>query len=132
MYVHHLFKYFSYVAHVVPRAMACWIACRSRAVAHAVRALPRALFRMSIARCLRVAIVRSRIRAACLVRVLFAHVVSLSFACCLRVIVIPSRVRVAHISRIDHVCRAASARDNKLFSLINTHVNNVNSSGRIF
>jgi hypothetical protein len=58
--------------------------------------------------------------------------VSLSFACCLRVIVIPSRVRVAHISRIDHVCRAASTRDNKLFSLINTHVDNVNSSGHIF
>jgi hypothetical protein len=31
-----------------------------------------------------------------------------------------------------HVCRAASARDNKLFSLINTRVNNVNSSGHIF
>ena len=36
------------------------------------------------------------------------------------------------VSRVDHVCRAASARDNKLFSLINTHVNNVNSSGHIF
>jgi hypothetical protein len=35
--------------------------------------------------------------------------------------------RVTRISRVDHVCRAASARDNKLFSLINTHVNNVNS-----
>jgi hypothetical protein len=34
--------------------------------------------------------------------------------------------------RVDHVCRAASARDNKLFSLINIHVNNVNSSGHIF
>ena len=35
-------------------------------------------------------------------------------------------------SRVDHACRAASARDNKLFSFINTHVNNVNSSGHIF
>jgi hypothetical protein len=40
--------------------------------------------------------------------------------------------RVARISRVDHVCRAASARDNKLFSFINTHVNNVISSGHIF
>jgi hypothetical protein len=39
---------------------------------------------------------------------------------------------VAHISRVDHECHAASARDNKLFSLINTQVNNVNSSGHIF
>ena len=30
------------------------------------------------------------------------------------------------LSRVVHVCRAVSARDNKLFSLINTHVNNVN------
>jgi hypothetical protein len=30
------------------------------------------------------------------------------------------------------VCSATSARDNKLFLLINTHVNNVNSSGHIF
>jgi hypothetical protein len=35
-------------------------------------------------------------------------------------------------SRVDHVCRAASACDNKLFSLTNTHVNNVNLSGHIF
>jgi hypothetical protein len=69
-------------------------------------------------------------------------------ACCLRVAIVRSRVRVARavvrvvsraihalfctVSRVDHVCRAASARDNKLFSRINTHVNNVNSSGHIF
>jgi hypothetical protein len=35
-------------------------------------------------------------------------------------------------SRVDHVCRATSAHDNKLLSLINTHVNNVNSSGHMF
>jgi hypothetical protein len=40
--------------------------------------------------------------------------------------------RVARISHVDHVCRMASARDNKLLSLIDTHVKNVNSSGRIF
>jgi hypothetical protein len=74
----------------------------------------------------------------------------LSVACCsrksLRVVCMPvarrrhsfarshstSGSRVARISRVDHVCRAASARDNKLFSRINTHVNNVNSSGLIF
>jgi hypothetical protein len=54
------------------------------------------------------------------------------FTRCLRVVDIPSRVRVARISCVDHVCRAASARYNKLCSLINTHVNNINSSGRIF
>jgi hypothetical protein len=50
-------------------------------------------------------------------RVLFTHVVAR---------------RVSASSRDDHVCRAVFARDNKLFSLINTHVSNVNSSGLIF
>jgi hypothetical protein len=36
------------------------------------------------------------------------------------------------VSRVDHVCHATSARDNKLFSLTTTHVNNVNLSGHIF
>jgi hypothetical protein len=36
------------------------------------------------------------------------------------------------VSRVVHVCRAVSMRDNKLFLLINTHVNNGNSSGHIF
>jgi hypothetical protein len=39
--------------------------------------------------------------------------------------------RVHALSRDDHVCRATSARDNKLLSLIDIHVNNINSSGRI-
>jgi hypothetical protein len=39
---------------------------------------------------------------------------------------------VARISRVDHACRAVSARDNKLFSHINTHVNDVNTSDYIF
>jgi hypothetical protein len=34
--------------------------------------------------------------------------------------------------RAVRVCRETSARDNKLFLLINTHVNNVNSSDHIF
>jgi hypothetical protein len=41
--------------------------------------------------------------------------------------VVARRVRAS--SRDDHVCRAASARENKLFSLINTHVSDVNSVG---
>jgi hypothetical protein len=40
--------------------------------------------------------------------------------------------RVARISRVDHVCRAASTRDNKLFLLINTYVNNINLLDHIF
>jgi predicted alpha/beta hydrolase family esterase len=39
--------------------------------------------------------------------------------------------RVRALSRDDHVCRTASARSNKLFSLISTHVSNANSSGHI-
>jgi hypothetical protein len=31
-----------------------------------------------------------------------------------------------------HVCRVASASDNKLFSLVNTYVNNDNLSGWVF
>jgi hypothetical protein len=37
----------------------------------------------------------------------------------------------ALLACVDHVCRAASARDNKLFSLISTHVSEVNSSSHI-
>ena len=40
-------------------------------------------------------------------------------------------VSFARISRVDHVRRATFARDNKLFSLISTHVSNANSSGHI-
>jgi hypothetical protein len=42
-----------------------------------------------------------------------------------------SHVSIA-LSRVDHVCRVAPACDNKLFSLIDTRINNINSSGRIF
>jgi hypothetical protein len=44
--------------------------------------------------------------------------------------VITRRVRVS--SRDDHVCRVASTRYNKLFSFMNTSVDNVNLSGYIF
>jgi hypothetical protein len=43
-----------------------------------------------------------------------------------------SASRVTRFSRVGHVCRVASAHDNKLFSLINTYVNNDNLSGRVF
>jgi hypothetical protein len=45
---------------------------------------------------------------------------------------VDSRVVARNISRVDRVCRAAFARDNKLFSPINTHVSNVNLLGHIF
>jgi hypothetical protein len=35
-------------------------------------------------------------------------------------------------SRVVRVCRAVSARDNKLFSLTNTYVNNIDLSDHIF
>jgi hypothetical protein len=38
----------------------------------------------------------------------------------------------ARISRVDDSGRTTSAHDNKLFSLTNTHVNNVNLLGHIF
>jgi hypothetical protein len=44
----------------------------------------------------------------------------------------PCRASFARISRVGGVGRTKSARDNKLLSLTNTHVNNDNLSGRIF
>jgi hypothetical protein len=58
-----------------------------------------------------------------------------SFACVARAIYtchLPCHASSARILRVDHVCRMASARDNKLFSLMNTRVDNLNSSGPIF
>jgi hypothetical protein len=67
-------------------------------------------------------------------RVRFAHVVTR----CLRA----SSVPLTHVARLaahrSHVSRVSEARvttsacDNKLLSLTNTHVNNVNLSGHIF
>jgi hypothetical protein len=65
------------------------------------------------------------VRTRC--RTLFACV-----ACAIYMCRSPCRASLARITRVDHMCRATSTRDNKLFSLINTHVNNVNSSGHIF
>jgi hypothetical protein len=53
-------------------------------------------------------------------------------ACAIYTCRLPCRASLVCISRVDHVGRAASKRDNKLFSLIITHVNNVNLSGHIF
>jgi hypothetical protein len=52
-------------------------------------------------------------------------------ACAIYTCDLPCRASLAHISRVDHVCRATIARDNKLFSLISTLVSNVNPSGHI-
>jgi hypothetical protein len=44
----------------------------------------------------------------------------------------PYRASFARISRVDGTGRTTSGRDNKLLSLTNTHVNNVNLSVHIF
>jgi hypothetical protein len=44
----------------------------------------------------------------------------------------PCCVSFAHIPRVDDAGRTTSSHDNKLLSLMNTHVNNVNLSGFIF
>jgi hypothetical protein len=76
-----------------------------------------------------------------LVRALFmcvAHAIRTRFhmscvrvACAICTCRLPCRTSLTRISRVDHVGRATSARDNKLFSLIITHVNNVNLLGHI-
>jgi hypothetical protein len=45
-----------------------------------------------------------------------------------------ARVVTRHVrasSRDDHVCRVTSARDNNLFWLVKTYVNNIDSSDRV-
>jgi hypothetical protein len=78
--------------------------------------------------------------------VLFARVVALTHACracCFAYRSAASRAspcvdRECHVCRSHTLlhtvrgCRTVSARDNKLFSLINARVDNVNSSGHIF
>jgi hypothetical protein len=71
-----------------------------------------------------------------------SHVVCVHHMCHLHVSLASPRVRASScvvraccshaLSRAIHVCRAVSARDNKLFLLIDTHVNNGNSSSHIF
>jgi hypothetical protein len=73
-------------------------------------------------------------RSSCVVRECHACC-SHTLSCAVRVCRAPRRALlapVARISRVDHVCRAASARDNKLFALISIHINNVNLPGLIF
>jgi hypothetical protein len=48
-------------------------------------------------------------------------------SCAIRVCHASCRASLAHVSRVDHVGRATSARDNKLFSRVNTHVIKVSS-----
>jgi hypothetical protein len=60
------------------------------------------------------------------------HTLCPCVACAIYMCRLPCRASLACISCVDHACRTASARNNKLFSLTNTHVNNVNLSGHIF
>jgi hypothetical protein len=58
---------------------------------------------------------------------LFACVVCATYSCRS-----PCRASFARITRVGGTDRKTSARDNKLLSLTNTHVNNVNLSDHIF
>jgi hypothetical protein len=74
--------------------------------------------------------------------VLFVRIVHALFSCCRASFVCvvcatyscrsPCRASFTRISRVDDAGRTTSAHDNKLFTLTNTHVNNVNLSGHIF
>ena len=126
VYARYLFKYFSYVAHAVPRAMACWIA---RVV---LRASPHVVFTCrACGSCASLHVVYALSRVCPCVVAYYSRAVCAS-STFLRAFVPHIWFAVARISRVNYACRAASSRDNKLFSLIDTHVNNVNLSGRIF
>jgi hypothetical protein len=96
-------------------------------------------------------------RVALAVAVLFVRIVHALFSCCRSSFVRATRVvhtcchtsfacvacaayacrspcctSFAHISCVDDTGRTTSARNNKLFSLMSIHVNNVNMSGLIF
>jgi hypothetical protein len=60
-----------------------------------------------------------------------SHVVCVRLVCHLLMSLALSRI-VRTYSRVSGAGRVTSARDNKLLSLTNTHVNNVNLSGHIF
>jgi hypothetical protein len=79
VYARYLFKYFSYVAHAVPRAIACWIA--------------RAVLRVRIMR-IAACCLHSKSRLSVHRRILFAR--------CSRVVAFPSRV----LPRVWFACRA--------------------------
>jgi hypothetical protein len=63
-----------------------------------------------------------------LVLIQYKHNIYLIFLACRS----PCCASFARISRVDDAGRTTSARDNKLLSLTNTHINNVNMSGHIF
>jgi hypothetical protein len=60
------------------------------------------------------------------------HTSFVCVACATYTCRLPCRASFTRISRVDDVGRTMSERDNKLFSLTNTHVNHVNSSSHIF
>jgi hypothetical protein len=92
---------------------------------------------MLFVRCSRASLVLSR-ALFCVPQCYFACIVacracrSHALSCAFRTLCRAVFAWVARISRVDHVCRTTFARDNKLFSLINTRVNNINSSVHIF
>jgi hypothetical protein len=96
-------------------------ACVTRVVSCDVARIVRVSF-VWVTRCSRALFTRMAI----VVVVLFVPLVYALFACCACVVRVPW-CYVTRISHVDHVSRAVSARENKLFSLISTHVNNVNS-----
>jgi hypothetical protein len=71
--------------------------------------------------------VRTRCHAsfACVARAIrmCCHTLCACVACAIYTCRLPCRASLACTSRVDPAGRAASARDNKLFSLIITHVN---------
>jgi hypothetical protein len=110
-----------------------------RAVSRVVRAMLHVLFHT------RRLGAKSHLSRVVALSVRCSRVMFLWCACCsrksLRVVFVPvacrrhsfarscraSGSRFERTSRVDHVCRVASVRDNKLLSLIDTHVNNINS-----
>jgi hypothetical protein len=112
VYARYLFKYFSYVAHAVPRVMMCWIAravlrasphvvyacraCESCISPRVVRVLSRLSSRIAraLSRCLRVA----------------AHVVSCVIHTLFARRVIPSGVRATRLVRVSITCVARRPR----------------------
>jgi hypothetical protein len=107
--------------------------CASSHCLHAVRTCGARRRRVVRAYSSCVILVLSRVVRAC--RACGSHVSSHDVwcvACATCTCRSPCHASFARISRVDDAGRTTSARDNKLFSLMNTHVNNVNLSGHIF
>jgi hypothetical protein len=118
-----------------------FVCCCSRTVScachHAVRARSRVdslVVAHIISRVNRALFARRRCSFACVARAVRTrcHTSFACISCAIYTCRLACRASLARISHVDHMCRAESARDNKLFSLINTHVNKVNSSHHIF